>query len=106
MSLADIAAVKMLNGLREGQCLGYVKQTALATAVGLSSIPANTVRATVQVEGGDVRWRGDGSNPTATDGMLLPANAERDFAPASLAALKFIQVSSAATLHVTYWGAA
>lgn len=89
---------------QDGKCLGFVKMTALATAASLSSIPLFAKRAVVQCEGADTRWRADGSNPTATDGMLLAAGSERIFTVEDLSKIKFIQTSSGAILQVSYFG--
>jgi hypothetical protein len=88
---------------QDGTASTFVKMSSLATAVNLTSIPANVKYAVVQCETADVRWRADGTAPTVTDGMLLPAGGERTFDSGSIAAVKFIQVSAAATLQVSYF---
>jgi hypothetical protein len=84
---------------------GYSQITNLSAATGLGSIPVGSAVALVQAQDQDVRWRQDGTNPTATTGTLLPANSERLFG-GNLSELKFIQVSAspAAILNVEYSG--
>jgi len=88
---------------QDGTYNSYVKVTALSTAVNLPSIPVNVQYALIQCENGDVRWRADGTAPTTTDGMLMPAGTERTFDSGSISRLQFIQTSAAATLHVSYY---
>src|SRR4051794_32367756 len=57
------------------------------TAVALT-VPAGSKFAVIQTSG-EVRWRDDGTNPTATVGMKLAAAGELDY-DAALAAIKFI----------------
>ena len=49
-----------------------------------------------------LEWRDDGTAPTATVGMLLPAGAELRYTGA-LAALRLIQASAGATVNVSYY---
>ena len=88
---------------QEGTIGAYVRITALSTAVPLPSTPANVKYAVVQCEGNDVRWRADGTNPTATDGMWMPAGTERIFDSGAIAALRFIQAGPASVLNVNYF---
>jgi hypothetical protein len=84
--------------------LGYQQlTTALSAAVGLT-VPAGATSAVVQAEASDVRWRDDGTNPTPTVGMLLPASQPATFTGAAeLAALKFIAATSGSILNVSYF---
>ena len=66
------------------------------------TVPSGATIAVVQAEGADVRWRDDGTAPTATVGMLLPAGAELRYTGA-LAALRLIQASAGATVNVSYY---
>lgn len=80
-----------------------VTVSSLAAATALPSIPANVQYALIQCEGGDVRWRADGTAPTTTSGLLLPAGTEKFFDAGSISSLKFIQVSATAILQVAYY---
>jgi hypothetical protein len=87
-----------------GTPLGYQQYTTLSSAIGLTSIPKGATYALIQVEGENVRWRDDGTAPTASLGMILIAGNEPDaFIGSVFKAAKFIQVSSSATLNVSYY---
>lgn len=92
----------------EWTCLGYVKIAAsdLVTARKLGTtddpVPDGTSMVQVQVEGGNVRYRGDAESPTSTDGMLLVDGAEMVY-PGAVLGLRFIAVASSPTLHVQYF---
>lgn len=88
---------------QEGNAGSFFRVTALATSTALPSVPANVKYAVVQCEGNDVRWRADGTAPTATDGMWLPAGTERVFDSGATAALRFIQTAAGATLNIHYF---
>lgn len=83
--------------------LGYQQVTSLSAAVGLT-IPAGTQVALVQAESQSVRWRDDGTNPTATVGMVLGAGETLEYDSGKIGALKFIEVAASAKLNVSYYG--
>ena len=90
------------TGLRGGlSALGFQQITSLSTSTALT-VPSGAGLAVIQAEGAAVRWRDDGTAPTATVGMLLPAGAERVF-DASLAAVRLIQTASGAVVNVSYY---
>ena len=82
---------------------GYqqVLNATLQSAAGLAP-PAKTCYAMIQANGGAVRWRDDGTNPTATIGMLLPAGGELD-CTTNLNAIKFIAASGTPVLDINYY---
>lgn len=91
---------------------GYAQYTNLAAAISLDDAPATGVkqsaagsfsRALLQAENADIRWRDDGTNPTATVGFILPAG-ESYVYEGDIADLKLIQVSAGAILNVGYYG--
>lgn len=84
--------------------LAFVQDTDVAAAQGLPSIPSDATIAVVQAEG-DVRWRLDGTNPTASVGMLLPDGAERTFIGINVAAVKLIARTTGASVNVQYFKA-
>jgi len=84
--------------------LGHQQITSLSSAVGFTSIPAGTELAVVQAETQNVRFRDDGTNPTASVGIILVANTVYELTPASFAACKFIEVTASAKLNVAFYG--
>lgn len=82
-------------------CVGFEQITSLGTAAGLTP-PAGAKFALVQSEAQNVRMRGDGTNPTASVGIILVANAA-PLVISNLAAAKFIEVTGSAKLNVEYY---
>lgn len=80
---------------------GYQQITSLAAATALTP-PAGSRVATITAETQDVRWRDDGTNPTATVGMLLPKGTVFQYS-GNLAAIKFIETTASASLSVSYY---
>lgn len=85
--------------------LGY-QQFTVATATALPSIPTGTFEALIVCETQTVRWRDDGTNPTASVGMPLLPNQAFPYMgnAASIAAMRIIQTTATATCNVTYYG--
>lgn len=81
--------------------LGYQQITSLAAAASLT-IPSSATGALIEAETVDVRWRDDGTAPTASIGMLLPAGSARTFI-GDLAALQFIQTQASSILNISYY---
>lgn len=86
-----------------GVPMGYEKITGLSAAKGLTE-PAYARYAIIQAQTQDVRWRDDGTDPTATDGMLLATSNAGFVYTGDIAKIKFIEVSASAVLHVSYYG--
>lgn len=82
--------------------LGYQQLTSLAAAAALT-IPAGAQKAVVIAETQDVRWRDDGTNPTASVGVVLKKDTVYTFDVLS-AALRFIETAASAKLNVAYYG--
>ena len=82
--------------------LGYVQQTSLGSAVNLSSIPARATMCVITVEGNGIRWRDDGSDPTASVGMPV-SNGQTFSYTGNMNALRIIQQAASATINVTYY---
>lgn len=80
--------------------LGYVQITSLSSAVGLTSQLGQ--RVLIQVETQAVRWRDDGTAPTATVGMRIAAGGELDY-DGDLSKIKLIEELASATLNVSYY---
>jgi len=88
--------------------LGYQQFTAAASTGltvpvrdinGLSSTPTVAI---VVPEGQGVRWRDDGTAPTATVGMPLAAGATLVY-DGDLTRIRFIQQAATATINVVYY---
>ena len=88
--------------------LGYVQMTSITAAVGLTGIPAGAKGALFVVEVARVRWRDDGTAPTATVGMALdPVSSTVVGEPFYYQGdLRDVQVigASGAILNISYYG--
>ena len=82
--------------------LGYVQLTNLTVATGLT-IPAGTRLILIQAESQDVRWRDDGTAPTASVGMVLAAGAGISYTGGNPISLSFIESLPSAKLNVTFY---
>lgn len=82
--------------------LGFQQIASLSSATALT-VPVGALTALIQAEAQDVRWRDDGTNPTATvgitlgSGLTLPYNGD-------LSAIKFIETTASAKLNISYYG--
>lgn len=72
----------------------------VSTSVVTLTVPPGATHALVTVETNDVRFTEDGSSPSATNGLYLPAGFLGELALP--AALKFIRVSADAKINVSY----
>ena len=84
------------------RALGYQQIVGLAASTALT-VPAGTSYALVVAEAQAVRWRNDGTAPTASVGMPLAVGVEKQFLTSSLSALRFIQQTATANLNVAYY---
>lgn len=82
--------------------LGYQQIGTVSSAIGLT-VPMGALVALIQAESQDVRWRDDGTNPTAETGLALAAGATLAYT-GDLSAIKFIEVSASAKLNISYYG--
>lgn len=88
---------------------GYQRIATVSSAVGLTLptalIPgANQAptRCLIVPEAQAVRWRDDGTDPTATIGQPLAAGAELRY-DGNLKAIKFFEQTAGAILNITYY---
>lgn len=81
--------------------LGFQQITALTSATNLTA-PAGTNMALICAEGASVRWRDDGTPPTATIGMPVSAGQCFNYM-GTFATIQFIQVTATASLDVSYY---
>ena len=81
---------------------GYEQMTSLGTATGFTTIPANAKYAFITVSGAIVRYRDDGTAPTASLGVPIPINTQLQYF-GNLSAIEFIQESAGAVLDVAFY---
>lgn len=84
--------------------LGYTQVTVLTSAVGVGTIPAGTETVMLQCTGQNVRYRDDGTNPTAAIGMLLVVNTLYSFTVGQISSMKFIESAATAVLNISFYG--
>jgi len=88
--------------------VGYASLTVTDSAEPLVDIPAKANRAFFTVETSGLRWRGDGTAPTSSEGHALAVNDSISFTGANyrsmLDGILFITTTSdSAVLKVTYF---
>ncbi len=81
--------------------VGYQQITSLSAATPLT-IPSRADMAVIEAESQAVRWRDDGTAPTASVGMPLAAGAFLIF-DGNLSGLQFIEQTASAKLNVSYY---
>lgn len=81
-------------------CLGY-QQLTPAASTGLTP-PATATYAIIQAEAQAVRWRDDGTAPTASVGMVIASGGELRY-DGNLNAIRFIEATATAKLNVSYY---
>ena len=82
--------------------LGYQQITATGSAFALTP-PTNARQARIGAEAQVIRWRDDGTNPTATTGQRIAAGTEVDYV-GNLTAIKLIAETAGAIVNVSYYG--
>jgi len=90
-------------------CMGYQQITDLSSAVGLT-VPVRApdgsnqkpTFALISCETQGVRWRDDGTSPSASVGMILPADAPLQY-DGDLNRIQFIQQAPSAKLNISYY---
>jgi len=93
-----------VNPTNWGSPLGYQQITTLSSAVGLT-VPSGANMALITCTTQNVRWRDDGTNPTASIGMLCLATGGDAglWYKGDLSKLKFIEATASAALNVSYY---
>lgn len=81
--------------------MGYQQLSSLSSATGLT-VPTGARVALIVAETQGVRFRDDGTAPTATVGMPLPANTQFQYS-GNLSKIKFIEQAASAKLNVLYY---
>lgn len=83
-------------------CKGYQQITSLTAATALT-VPTGARLAMIVAETQDVRWRDDGTNPTASVGMPISTADAGYWYTGDLSAIKFIEQVAGAKLNVSYY---
>jgi hypothetical protein len=100
--MPKVQGAQTRTGYMEPIVGSYEQITGLGTAKGLTAPPAGATMAMIQPETQSIRWRDDGTNPTASVGMIVAAG-DILFYTGNFSDLKFIQVSASAIINVTYY---
>lgn len=82
-------------------CLGYQQITSLSSAAGLT-VPQGATLALIVPETQNVRWRDDGTNPTASVGMPIFVGASLSY-DGDFNKIKFIEETGSAKLNISYY---
>jgi len=82
-------------------CFKYQQINSLSAATGLTP-PQGATMALIVAETQGVRWRDDGTNPTASEGMPIAAGAYLNY-DGDLNRIKFIEQTAGAKLNVSYY---
>ena len=82
-------------------CLGYQQITSLSSATGLTP-PQGATLALIVPESQNVRWRDDGTNPTASVGMPIFVGASLSY-DGDFNKIKFIEESASAKINVSFY---
>ncbi len=82
-------------------CLGYQQITSLSASIALT-VPAGATMALIVAETQAVRWRDDGTAPTASVGMPLATGTSLSY-DGDLKAIRFIEQTASAVLNVSYY---
>jgi hypothetical protein len=86
--------------------LGYCQLTSLGSSVLLSScsggIPSGASLAVIAVEGAGIRYRDDGTAPSATVGMPVASGTTIQYS-GTLSAVRLIQQTTTATVNVLFY---
>lgn len=81
---------------------GYEQITGLSSVKTLT-VPSGATFAVITAETQAVRWRDDGTSPSATVGMPLANGSTLEY-NGDLAAIKFFEQAASAKLNVAYYG--
>lgn len=103
MGQGDINMSDIIQNYGYDKPLGYTQIAVLTSAVGLGTVPDSTKMAVIIPETQTVRWRDDGTNPTASVGMPLTANSVL-FYRGTMSAFKVIETTATAKLNVSFYG--
>jgi hypothetical protein len=74
-----------------------------APATGATVIPDGALKALIQCETQDIRWRDDGGDPTTSVGNLLKANTVLEY-EGEMSKFIFIETAATTKVNVNYYG--
>lgn len=102
----------MQSGYRGVRALGYAQSGAVDASTlvsslsfaGTAGIPTGTSFLTIKCETQAVRWRDDGTAPTAAVGYPLSVGSELVYDCGNMAALRFISQVAGAIINVVAYG--
>lgn len=89
------------------KALGYAQVAAggADTAIALPSLPAGACVAVFKPAAQAIRFRDDGTNPTAAVGYPVAVGVEYTYAGASIGAVRVIAQAAGAAIDILYYGA-
>ena len=82
-------------------CLGYQQITSLSASTALT-VPSGATMALIVPEAQAVRWRDDGTAPTASVGMPVAIGEALNY-DGDLNRIRFIEQTASAKLNVSYY---
>jgi hypothetical protein len=82
-------------------CLGYQQITSLSASTALT-VPSGSTMAVIVAESQAVRWRDDGTAPTATVGMPMGTYVPLIY-DGDLNRIRFIEQTASAKINVSYY---
>ena len=82
-------------------CLGYQQITSLSASTALT-VPSGATLALIVPETQNVRWRDDGTAPTASVGMPIFVGASLSY-DGDLNRIRFIEETASAKLNISYY---
>lgn len=82
--------------------MGFFQMTVLTSSIGMTTIPGGSTLAVIQCQGQPVRWRDDGTAPTASVGMLMNVGDVLKY-DGPIDKLRFIETAASATLNVAFY---
>ena len=82
-------------------CLGYQQISTLTASTGLT-VPVGATMALIVPEAQNIRWRDDGTAPTASVGMPVTVGSFLNY-DGDLNKIRFIEQASGSKLNVSYY---
>lgn len=82
-------------------CMGYQQLTSVSSSTALT-VPKGATMALIVPENQSVRWRDDGTDPTAGVGMLLTVNSSLNY-DGDLSRIRFIETLASAKVNISYY---
>lgn len=87
--------------------LGYAQTNNLASAIGFGglsiTVPPDAIMVLIACETAAIRWRDDGTSPTATVGMPLAAGQEFQYTVVDFSQIRFIAQSGSPVLNFNFY---